>query len=196
MPGSLMKNFALKSQPEVSFVQHSPQWGYGTVVNKSSLPNTCSLRWHLAPWLSKVTDHGLLRCRDPDTEPPAAAADPWRGAPPGLHRPVQRRLSAEHAAGEPAAAQGDFTEKHNHRSNTKHQRPRAWHRRPPHAAQVITTEWSRQIEREKQLTHVLSVLMCQSCCCYDEKTAGVQKVLDWSSQGCHASYHRGTQVMI
>lgn len=60
---------------------------------------------------------------NPGTEPSAAAVGPRGRAAAGLHGQVQRGLSAEHAAGQPAAAEGDFTEKHYHRSDSQHQRP-------------------------------------------------------------------------
>lgn len=79
--------------------------------------------------------NGLWR-RDPDTESSPTPARPRRRAPAGLHDSVQRRLSTEHAAGEPAAPEGDVAKEHHHRSYPQHQRPGAGHRGAAHAAHV------------------------------------------------------------
>lgn len=61
-----------------------------------------------------------LRWWHSDTESSPTAADPRRSAAAGLHRQVQRGLSAEHAPSQSAAAEGDLAEKHNYRSDPQH----------------------------------------------------------------------------
>lgn len=85
--------------------------------------------------LSETRRHGL-QPRDSDTEPSPAPPDPRRSAAAGLHGPPQPGLPAEHAAGEPAAAEGNVAEKHHHRSDSQHPRPGTRHGGPAPVTQV------------------------------------------------------------